>query len=149
MTLRPVNNPAAGVAQRTPALFRNEPLRSLVCALGQTPQSRRALTRPIPPGTPRWGAAWKKATVDNYVSAISGATHLFEEPELWSWWRNWRATGSSVISSRAARAIGVNYRSKSRERLEPEHRPSVYPAGLFRLSKPRSITFYREPAHEI
>ena len=46
------------------------------------------------------------------MSAISGATHLFEEPELWSWWRNWRATGSSVISSRAARAIGVNYRSK-------------------------------------
>ena len=29
------------------------------------------LTRPIPPGTPRWGAGWKKATVDNYLSAIS------------------------------------------------------------------------------
>src|SRR5258707_12252009 len=29
------------------------------------------LTRPIPPGTPRWGSAWKKATVDNYLSAIS------------------------------------------------------------------------------
>jgi hypothetical protein len=38
------------------------------------------LTRPIPPGTPRWGAAWKKATVDNDLSAISGATHPFEEP---------------------------------------------------------------------
>src|SRR6202165_6010218 len=63
-----------------PALFRNEALRSIVCALGQTPQSRRALTRLIPPGTPRWGAAWKKATVDNCLSAISGATRLFEEP---------------------------------------------------------------------
>jgi hypothetical protein len=35
------------------------------------------------------------------------------------------------------------------ELLEPEHRPSVYPAGLFRLPKPRPIMSNREPAHEI
>jgi hypothetical protein len=64
------------------------------------------LTRPIPPGTPRWGAAWKKATVDNYVSAISGATHLFEEPELWSWWRNWRAWFERHLISGRARHRG-------------------------------------------
>lgn len=27
--------------------------------------------RPIPPDTPRWGSAWKKATVENYLSALS------------------------------------------------------------------------------
>jgi hypothetical protein len=43
MTLRPVNNSAAGVAQRPrtgPALFKNEPPRSPVCTLAQTRQSR-------------------------------------------------------------------------------------------------------------
>lgn len=28
-------------------------------------------TRPTPPGTPKWGSAWKKATVDNYKSTLS------------------------------------------------------------------------------
>ncbi|HEV2575402.1 MAG TPA: GMC family oxidoreductase [Beijerinckiaceae bacterium] len=27
--------------------------------------------RPVPPGTPRWGSAWKKATKDNYLRAFS------------------------------------------------------------------------------
>jgi gluconate 2-dehydrogenase alpha chain len=27
--------------------------------------------RPTPPGTPRWGSAWKKAVVDNYQRALS------------------------------------------------------------------------------
>jgi gluconate 2-dehydrogenase alpha chain len=28
-------------------------------------------SRPVPPGTPAWGAAWKKATVQNYLRAMS------------------------------------------------------------------------------
>ncbi|WP_415845298.1 GMC family oxidoreductase [Stutzerimonas zhaodongensis] len=28
-------------------------------------------TRPVPPGTPRWGSKWKQATVDNYLSTMS------------------------------------------------------------------------------
>lgn len=28
-------------------------------------------SRPTPPGTPKWGSAWKKATVDNYKSTMS------------------------------------------------------------------------------
>lgn len=27
-------------------------------------------TRPTPPGTPRWGSTWKKATTDNYLSSL-------------------------------------------------------------------------------
>jgi len=26
--------------------------------------------RPVPPGTPRWGSAWKKATAENYLSVL-------------------------------------------------------------------------------
>jgi gluconate 2-dehydrogenase alpha chain len=32
-------------------------------------------TTPTPPGTPQWGAAWKKAVKDNYLSTILPATH--------------------------------------------------------------------------
>ena len=32
-------------------------------------------TTPTPPGTPRWGAAWKKAVKDNYLTTILPATH--------------------------------------------------------------------------
>ncbi|PYE87852.1 GMC family oxidoreductase [Phyllobacterium leguminum] len=32
--------------------------------------ARPILTRPTPPGTPRWGATWKKATTDNYLSSL-------------------------------------------------------------------------------
>jgi gluconate 2-dehydrogenase alpha chain len=32
-------------------------------------------TTPVPPGTPQWGAAWKKAIKDNYLSTILPATH--------------------------------------------------------------------------
>jgi gluconate 2-dehydrogenase alpha chain len=32
-------------------------------------------TTPTPPGTPKWGAAWKKAVKDNYLSTILPATH--------------------------------------------------------------------------
>lgn len=28
-------------------------------------------TRPTPPGTPKWGSKWKRATVDNYLSSMS------------------------------------------------------------------------------
>ncbi|MDR3533612.1 MAG: GMC family oxidoreductase [Rhodopila sp.] len=34
-----------------------------------TYNARPITARPVPPGTPRWGAAWKKATVDNYLRA--------------------------------------------------------------------------------
>ncbi|WP_426958670.1 GMC family oxidoreductase [Muricoccus radiodurans] len=32
-----------------------------------TTNARPISARPIPPGTPRWGKAWKKATADNYL----------------------------------------------------------------------------------
>jgi gluconate 2-dehydrogenase alpha chain len=32
-------------------------------------------TTPVPPGTPQWGAAWKKAVKDNYLSTILPTTH--------------------------------------------------------------------------
>ncbi len=28
-------------------------------------------SRPVPPGTPRWGSAWKKATVEHYLTTMS------------------------------------------------------------------------------
>ncbi len=28
-------------------------------------------SRPVPPGTPRWGSAWKKATVEHYLTNMS------------------------------------------------------------------------------
>ncbi|PYE87908.1 GMC family oxidoreductase [Phyllobacterium leguminum] len=31
---------------------------------------RPIATRPTPPGTPRWGSVWKKATTDNYLSNL-------------------------------------------------------------------------------
>lgn len=38
------------------------------CApIGATP----IVQRPIPPGTPRWGSAWKKASVESYLSNMS------------------------------------------------------------------------------
>jgi gluconate 2-dehydrogenase alpha chain len=36
---------------------------------------RPILTTPTPKGTPGWGAAWKKATAENYQSAYQYATH--------------------------------------------------------------------------
>jgi gluconate 2-dehydrogenase alpha chain len=43
------------------------------------PSGRPILTRPVPPGTPRWGAAWKRATAQWYNHAftinVSGASH--------------------------------------------------------------------------
>ncbi|MFN4309582.1 MAG: GMC family oxidoreductase [Ferrovibrio sp.] len=36
------------------------------------PTSGRPITRrPVPPGTPRWGSEWKKATKDNYLSSFT------------------------------------------------------------------------------
>jgi gluconate 2-dehydrogenase alpha chain len=32
-------------------------------------------TSPVPPGTPQWGAAWKKAVKDNYLSTITSLSH--------------------------------------------------------------------------
>ena len=31
-------------------------------------------TRPVPPGTPRWGSAWKKATAESYLGATAVTT---------------------------------------------------------------------------
>jgi gluconate 2-dehydrogenase alpha chain len=39
------------------------------------PNARPILTTPVPPGTPAWGAGWKKAIKDNYLSSILPATH--------------------------------------------------------------------------
>jgi gluconate 2-dehydrogenase alpha chain len=36
---------------------------------------RPITTTPTPPGTPSWGATWKKAVADNYLSTILPATH--------------------------------------------------------------------------
>ncbi|WP_018917575.1 GMC family oxidoreductase [Vreelandella zhanjiangensis] len=38
-----------------------------VTPIGATPIQ----ARPTPPGTPRWGSRWKRATVDNYASTMS------------------------------------------------------------------------------
>ncbi len=34
---------------------------------------RPITTTPVPSGTPKWGADWKKAVADNYLSTVSGA----------------------------------------------------------------------------
>ena len=39
------------------------------------PNARPIEMTPTPPNTPRWGAAWKKAVKDNYLSSILPATH--------------------------------------------------------------------------
>ena len=39
------------------------------------PNARPIEMTPTPPGTPRWGAAWKKAVKDNYLTTILPATH--------------------------------------------------------------------------
>jgi gluconate 2-dehydrogenase alpha chain len=41
---------------------------------GQT-GARPIQTRPVPKGTPKWGAPWKKATAETYQKACSLATH--------------------------------------------------------------------------
>lgn len=40
-----------------------------------TTGARPILHHPVPPGTPRWGAAWKKAVADNYNHALSIGCH--------------------------------------------------------------------------
>jgi len=39
------------------------------------PNARPIEMTPVPPGTPQWGAPWKKAVKDNYLSTILPATH--------------------------------------------------------------------------
>lgn len=39
------------------------------------PNARPIEMTPVPPNTPRWGAVWKKAVKDNYLSTILPATH--------------------------------------------------------------------------
>jgi gluconate 2-dehydrogenase alpha chain len=41
---------------------------------GQT-NGRPIQTRPVPPGTPKWGSAWKKATAETYQRGYSLSTH--------------------------------------------------------------------------
>jgi gluconate 2-dehydrogenase alpha chain len=43
--------------------------------MGQVQTNGRPIqTTPVPPGTPRWGAQWKQAVRDNYLSAIKPGT---------------------------------------------------------------------------
>src|ERR1700744_1189320 len=43
--------------------------------MGQVQTNGRPIeTTPVPPGTPRWGAQWKKAVKDNYQSALKPGT---------------------------------------------------------------------------
>jgi gluconate 2-dehydrogenase alpha chain len=43
--------------------------------VGQVQTNGRPIqTTPVPPGTPRWGAQWKQAVRDNYLSAIKPGT---------------------------------------------------------------------------
>jgi len=43
--------------------------------LGQVQTSGRPIeTTPIPSGTPKWGAQWKKAVADNYLSTLKGGS---------------------------------------------------------------------------
>jgi gluconate 2-dehydrogenase alpha chain len=39
------------------------------------PNARPIRTRPVPAGTPKWGAQWKKATAETYNRAMSFLTH--------------------------------------------------------------------------
>jgi gluconate 2-dehydrogenase alpha chain len=43
--------------------------------MGQVQTNGRPIeTTPVPPGTPAWGAAWKKAVKDNYLSTVSAGS---------------------------------------------------------------------------
>ena len=43
--------------------------------MGQVQTNGRPIeTTPVPPGTPRWGAKWKQAVRDNYLSALKPGT---------------------------------------------------------------------------
>ncbi|MBV9218174.1 MAG: GMC family oxidoreductase [Methylobacteriaceae bacterium] len=43
--------------------------------MGQVQTNGRPIeTTPVPPGTPRWGAAWKSAVRENYLSAVKPGT---------------------------------------------------------------------------
>ena len=43
--------------------------------LGQVQTNGRPIeTTPVPPGTPKWGAHWKKAVRDNYLSTVKPGT---------------------------------------------------------------------------
>ena len=43
--------------------------------IGQVQTSGRPIeTTLVPPGTPKWGAAWKKAVRDNYLSTVKPGT---------------------------------------------------------------------------
>ncbi len=43
--------------------------------MGQVQTNGRPIeTAPVPPGTPRWGAAWKAAVRDNYLSSVKPGT---------------------------------------------------------------------------
>ena len=43
--------------------------------MGQVQTGGRPIeTTPVPPGTPRWGAEWKKAVRDNYLSTVKPGT---------------------------------------------------------------------------
>src|SRR5271166_7187991 len=43
--------------------------------MGQAQTNGRPIqTTPVPPGTPRWGAGWKSAVRDNYLSTVTPGT---------------------------------------------------------------------------
>jgi gluconate 2-dehydrogenase alpha chain len=39
------------------------------------PNARPIMTTPVPPGTPQWGARWKQAVKENYLTTIVPSTH--------------------------------------------------------------------------
>src|SRR6201999_3417540 len=39
------------------------------------PNARPIQTHPVPSGTPKWGAQWKKAVGDSYLSTMTLSTH--------------------------------------------------------------------------
>ncbi len=44
--------------------------------MGQVQTNGRPIeTTPVPPGTPSWGAKWKKAVAENYLSTLKRGTH--------------------------------------------------------------------------
>ena len=51
--------------------------------MGQVQTNGRPIeTTPVPPGTPRWGAKWKQAVRDNYLSALKPGTRSRQHVQL-------------------------------------------------------------------
>jgi gluconate 2-dehydrogenase alpha chain len=67
--------------------------------MGQVQTNGRPIeTTPVPPGTPGWGAEWKKAVKDNYLSTVFAGSAVhgsnYSKPQV-SWDRHSRSVGRS------------------------------------------------------